>query len=451
MLVWPLRFEETIARFIRQHQLLDANERYLVALSGGADSVCLLLILIKLGYQVEAVHCNFHLRGEESNRDEDFVKALCKEKNVELHLVHFETNIYAATHQVSLEMAARELRYHYFEQLLADVGAAGVCVAHHQDDSVETILMNLVRGTGIHGLTGIKPRNGHVLRPLLCVSRNAIENWMAQVGQDYVTDSSNLKTDVVRNKVRLSLLPVLDQMAPSARASILKTAYRLQQAALVYDAYVGNALGRLQRQKDSICISELLNEPSPESILFEWLTPYGFTPSLIEQLSQSLATQSGREWTSATHQMTISKGCLVVERKQPPRPLLRLPETGVYIYDETAKICLEQHCGATLVKASHTACLDAEKVAFPLTLRPVQSGDRFRPYGMKGTQLVSDYLTNRRLSIFEKRRALVLCDAHDRILWLVGHRPAAPFCITDATTLTLTVRYEEVTKSTIKH
>ena len=438
-------FEETIARFICQHQLLDARERYLIALSGGADSVCLLLVLMKLGYQLEAVHCNFHLRGKESNRDEEFVKSLCESKGIKLHLIHFDTNTYAETHQVSIEMAARELRYRYFEQLRVDIGAAGICVAHHQDDSVETILMNLVRGTGIHGLTGIKPRNGHVLRPLLCVSRSHITDWLKQGGHDYVTDSSNLKADVMRNKVRLCLMPVLEQLAPSARASILKTARRLQQAALVYDAHVGNAISRLSQQH-GVSINELLSEPSPESLLFEWLTPYGFTPATIEQLSQSLTTaQSGREWTSPTHQITISKGQLVVERRQAARPILRIPETGTYIYDETEKIRLERHNGAILEKTPDTACLDADKVAFPLTLRPAQQGDRFQPYGMKGTQLVSNYLTNRHLSIFEKRRTLVLCDAQGRILWLVGHRPAAPFCITADTTHTLTIHQQHIT------
>ena len=432
-------FVETIARYIQQQQLLDTRERYLVALSGGADSVCLMLVLMKLGYQLEAVHCNFHLRGEESNRDEDFVKGLCESKGIELHLIHFDTETYARTHQVSIEMAARELRYRYFEQLRADIGAAGICVAHHQDDSVETILMNLVRGTGIHGLTGIKPRNGHVLRPLLCVSRTDIIDWLAHEGQPYVTDSSNLQANIVRNKVRLSLLPVLEQLAPSARSSILKTASRLQQATLVYDAHVGNALSRL-RQQDSICVTDLLSEPSPESILFEWLTPYGFTPAVIEQVSQSLPAQSGREWTSSTHQMTINRDRLIIEPKQPPRPTLRIPETGTYIYDETAKIRVARHSGIVLEKNPDVACLDAAKIVFPLTLRPIQPGDRFRPYGMKGTQLISDYLTNRRLSIFEKRRTLVLCDAQDRILWLVSHRPAAPFCITDSTTQTLMVQ-----------
>ena len=164
-----------VADFIGKHQLLSHDGLHLVALSGGADSVALLLILRRLGYRIEAAHCDFHLRGEESDRDEDFVKSLCKKLEIPLHVIHFDTEEYASIHQVSIEMAARDLRYGYFRQLCQDLGAASVCVAHHRDDAVETLLMNLLRGSGIHGLTGIRPKNGLIVRPLLCVSREEIE------------------------------------------------------------------------------------------------------------------------------------------------------------------------------------------------------------------------------------------------------------------------------------
>ena len=169
-----MRFLDRISDFIGKHQLLSRDGLHLVALSGGADSVALLRVLCHLGYRVEAAHCNFHLRGEESDRDEEFVKDLCQKLNIPLHLIHFETAEYASLHQVSIEMAARELRYGYFRQLRDDIGAETVCVAHHRDDAVETLLMNLLRGAGIHGLTGIRPRNGHIVRPLLGVSRQEI-------------------------------------------------------------------------------------------------------------------------------------------------------------------------------------------------------------------------------------------------------------------------------------
>lgn len=199
--------EKRVAAYIQKEGLLSRDGLHIVALSGGADSVALLLILHRLGYRIEAAHCNFHLRGEESNRDEAFVKSLCHEYRIPLHLIHFDTDIYASLHQVSIEMAARELRYRYFEQLCQDIGAETVCVAHHRDDAVETLLMNLLRGSGIHGLTGIRPKNGHIVRPLLCLSRHEVETFLQKTGQQYVNDSTNFVDDVVRNKVRLNVLP----------------------------------------------------------------------------------------------------------------------------------------------------------------------------------------------------------------------------------------------------
>ena len=208
--------------FIDREGLLTPEGLYIVALSGGADSVALLRILHHLGYRIEAAHCNFHLRGAESDRDETFVKSLCSSLNIPIHLIHFDTAEYASLHQVSIEMAARELRYGYFDQLCKDIGASAVCVAHHRDDAVETFLMNLLRGSGIHGLTGIRPRNGNVIRPLLCLSRDEIEQYLHSIGQDYVTDSTNLVDDVVRNKVRLNVLPLLKDINLRAAENIGK-------------------------------------------------------------------------------------------------------------------------------------------------------------------------------------------------------------------------------------
>lgn len=430
--------------FIERFQLLDVSKKYLVALSGGADSVCLLLMLKELGYHVEAVHCNFHLRGEESNRDESFVKQLCENQQVELHLIHFDTKAYAALHKVSIEMAARELRYHYFEQLRKDIGCAGICVAHHEDDSVETILMNLLRGTGLRGLSGIKPRNGYVLRPLLCISRKDIEQWLREKGQTYVTDSTNLETDFLRNKLRLEVLPLLNQVTSGATENILKTAQHISEATTVYEKSMKEALARLLIN-DSISLDCLMKEPSPESVLYEWLSPLGFSSVTIENISASLSDlHAGREWTSATHQLTVNRGQLMVEPIRVELPTLRIPETGVYIYNSTEKFRIKKENGKHIISDKQTACLDAAKLNFPLTIRPIKTGDRFQPYGMKGTRLVSDFLTDAHLSIFEKRRTLVVCDAQGEIIWLVEHRPDHRFCITDSTTDTVIISREKV-------
>ena len=206
-----------------------------------------------------------------------------------------------------------------------------------------------------------------------------------------------------------------------------------REATAVYDHYMHEALNRLI-DSNSIAISDLLHEPSPESLLHQWLSPLGFTSALIENIWQSVATsQSGAEWYSSTHQLTISRGKLIVEPKQAERPTLRIPETGVYIYDDNTKIRLS---------TPTIACLDAEKVKFPVILRPAEKGDRFTPYGMKGSKLISDYLTDLHLSVFEKRRTLVLCQSDGTILWLAGYRPDAHFCVTSSTHSTLIITLE---------
>ena len=435
---------QRIAAYIRKHRLMDTGKRYLVALSGGADSVCLLRALLMLGYRVEAVHCNFNLRGVESKRDEEFVRNICQILNVELHVIHFDTKTYAELHKVSIEMAARALRYGYFEQLRQDIGADDICVAHHADDSIETMLINLIRGTGLHGLTGIKPRNAHIIRPLLAVRRNDITAWLKSIGQDYVTDSTNLKPNVMRNKVRLQVLPLLRTLSPGIDGSILATAAHLTETERVYDAAVKASEERVVC-KNSVDIYTLLNEPSPESILHYWLKKYSFSSASIEEIAHSLNNpRTGSVWTSATHQLTIHRGRIILEPLQEDLPTLRMPETGNYVYRTRDIMIRLRLCeGGKVSKAPWTASLDASKIQFPLTLRPVQPGDRFLPYGMKGTRLVSDYLTDRHLSIFEKRRTLVLCDDQGRILWLVGHRTASPFCVTPSTSKTLVAVWEE--------
>ena len=411
-----------IANFIEREHLLKPGGRVIVAVSGGADSVCLLLVLRQLGYQVEAVHCNFQLRGEESLRDEEFVKSLCEKLGVNIHLIHFDTVVYAELHQVGIEMAARELRYNYFEQLRRDIGADEICVAHHQDDSAETVMMNLLRGTGLRGLTGIHPRQGHLVRPLLCVSRKEIEVWLAEQGQGYMIDSTNLSPFTTRNLIRLEVFPRIIQKWPSATENILKSARRVQEALRVYEESMKSAISRLVID-DSIAISELLREPSPESLLFEWLSPAGFLPVQIEQLAASLPdVASGRMWISATHELYVHQGKLHRAPVEACRPTLRLPETGTYVYDETTHFRVRLADKWTFDASEQSAVLDASKCRFPLTVRPIQSADRFQPLGMTGTKLVSDYLTDRHLSIREKRRQLVMTDATGQIIWLVGHR-----------------------------
>ena len=435
---------QKVSTYIAKHALLAADGLHLVALSGGADSVALLHILHALNYHIEATHCNFHLRGTESDRDEQFVKSLCEKFGIRLHLIHFDTNEYAKLHQVSIEMAARELRYKYFEQLRQDIGASSVCVAHHQNDSVETLLINLIRGAGIHGLTGIRPRNGSIIRPLLCVNRKEIENYLDSIGQDYVTDSTNLTADIVRNRLRLEVLPTLNQINPGAIDNISRTAQYLTEAERVYTEAVRGDIARYVSHTaeggEYVAKSNLNILPSPECFLHEWLNPYGFNRSQITQLLDCLdECNVGREFTSATHSLITTHDNIVLETKIEQIKPLRIPEEGRYVYTDGHSINIKETEDITISKAINCATLDASKVQFPLTLRHAQNGDRFNPFGMTGTKLLSDYLTDIHLSLHEKRRQLVVVDATGQIIWVVNRRTSNSCCITSNTSRVLSI------------
>ena len=424
--------KQKISDYISKHSLLSRDALHLVALSGGADSVALLRILRDLDYKIEAAHCNFHLRGAESDRDEAFVRQLCDSLGIKLHLIHFDTETYASVHQVSIEMAARELRYGFFRSLCKDIGAETVCVAHHRDDAVETFLMNLLRGSGIHGLTGIRPKNGPIVRPLLCVGRQDILDYLHSIGQDYVTDSTNLESIVLRNKLRLQVLPLLKQLNPKAVENIDKTANYLREAEKVYNAYfAGNP--------DRIPLDEILKQPSPECFLHEWLSPYGFNPSQIAQILDALTGESGREFLSATHTLLIDRSQLVLEPKLAEIKPLRIPEAGNYRFSPEILFSVKLTDDLSISKSEECATLDAANIQFPLTVRQVASGDAFCPFGMEGRKLVSDFLTDRKISLLEKRRQLVITAANGDIIWLVGQRTDHRYRITASTHQVLSI------------
>ena len=419
--------------YIRKHKLLNDNGLYIVALSGGADSVALLLLLDEMGYNIHAAHCNFHLRGEESDRDELFCESLCQQKSIPFHRVHFDTLTYAETHKVSVEMAARELRYHYFEELRSDIGATGVCVAHHQDDSVETVLLNLIRGTGLRGLTGIQCRNGHILRPLLCVSRKEIESYLQTKDQDYVIDSTNLEDDMLRNKVRLRVIPLLQELNPAVTENILRTSENLTEAQGILDSIVS-----LYKNSKSLDLNELKKYGSSEFILFEWLKDYGFNGV---QVKEAMGAETGSIFTSSLgYDLLVDRGRFVVEPTLKSLKPLSIPEEGTYVLDEETKISVKK-VPVWVSREEHVATLDASKVHFPLTIRRVEKGDKMVPYGMRGHRLLSDIMTDRKMTLFEKRRQIVVVDAKGIIVWLAGIRISDLCQIDDTTTEVVEIHY----------
>lgn len=430
-----------IKDYIRTHGLLQAGERVLVALSGGADSVCLLLVLEELGYPTVAAHCNFQLRGDESERDEQFVRKLCAEKGISLHATRFDTTAYAKEQGISIEMAARELRYHYFHELLPETGCRSICVAHHGDDNIETMLINLLRGTGIKGLCGMQPRNGHVVRPLLCCTQAEILQFMQERGQAYMTDSSNLSTDYLRNKIRLQLLPLLTEIAPSARETLAATISNLREELKVYEWCVGRMEEECSYVDDDgvlhISKEGLLRSPSPLSLLHESLRGCGFNHTQLRQILAGM-DNTGRRFHTQQFQLVIDRDYLLVSGREADAPAdmtLRLDGGSGSVtlpYGQQLNYRVLHAKGMNLRKDRSHAYLDMKKLKDDLHIRLAQRGDSLIPFGMKGRKLVSDLLTDMKIPSLEKERQLVLT-CGEKIAWVIGRRASEEFRIDTST------------------
>ncbi|MBQ8221363.1 MAG: tRNA lysidine(34) synthetase TilS [Bacteroidaceae bacterium] len=427
--------EKRVENFIKEHQLLPANAHVLVAISGGADSVALLRMLIKLGFSCHAVHCNFHLRGEESDRDERFVRNLCQGMNIGLDVIHFDTQAYANEHHLSIEMAARELRYREFERIRRDKDLDAIAVAHHQDDAVETLLLNLIRGAGINGLTGMRVRNGHVVRPLLCLTQEEIHHYLTHIGQDYVTDSTNLTDAYSRNKIRLKLLPLMQEINPNAAENIAQAATHLAEAATIYNKAIADNNKRIiSVQADGITISidTLLSTDAPKAQLFEILKPYGFNSAQVNDIFKSLSSESGRMFHASSHTLLRDRKHLILRNNPTGDPVTThttLPSEGTIKLPDgtTLKISRIVPTETWEVPRNNNICvLDASRLSQPLIVRHPQEGDRIRPFGMRGSKLLSDLYTDLKLSRMEKQQQWVLC--HDnRIVWAIGLRTSELF------------------------
>ena len=422
--------------YIKSHQLLYPGEKVIVGLSGGADSVVLLYLLKKAGFECIAAHCNFHLRGAESDRDEKFVFQLTMEWNIPLQKADFETASIASDRGISVEMAARELRYAWFEELRKDLQAKAIAVAHHEDDNVETLLINLIRGTGIKGLTGMRPKNGSVIRPLLAFSRVEIMNFIAENRLDYITDSTNLEADFVRNRLRLQVLPQLQMINPAVKDSILQTMDNLNEAWNVYRDAIDKAKEEVFcRSRNSISIPRLISFASPEALLFEILKDYHFNPDVVRDIYRALTAQSGKEFFSSTHRLVKDRDALLL------LPLTRPLEEEFWIYEndclthspiEIKIIRKEKEPDFEIEKDRETACLDADLLEFPLKLRKWKEGDRFKPLGMNQFQKLSDFFNNQKFSKPQKEDTWLLTSG-DEIIWIVGQRVDNRYKVTDRT------------------
>ena len=398
--------KEKVRKYIQTNQIFSQDGLILVGVSGGADSVALLLILKSLGYQVQALHCNFHLRQKESDRDERFVSELCRKNNIPLLIKHFNTKEYAARNNVSIEMAARDLRYNWFYDVLTDNNAQSIAVAHHRNDQAETLLLNLIRGTGIRGLAGMYPIRNQIARPLLCVTRDEILAYLNEIKQDFVTDSTNLEREATRNKVRLDILPQMAEINPSIVNTLSETCSILMSSLPFYEKKVEEELNRVKHNDTEVSIPQLQECENTDVLIYEWLKDKGFTTSQHREIAESLESTSGKIWESKAYRLLKDRDRLILQEKKEK-------VSGPQIIQEQVDSITET--GPDL------AYFDSDKIVAPITYRTAKEGDWFIPFGMEGKKLISDYLTDIKATRFEKENQLLALCGED-IIWVVGHR-----------------------------
>lgn len=432
--------------FIAHHNLLSKDTKVVVGVSGGADSVALLHLLHMCGYTCIVAHCNFNLREDESDRDEQFVAELAKRWNLPFESISFDTEKTAAERKISIEMAARELRYEWFESLRKKHHAEAIAVGHHRDDNVETVLLNLIRGTGIRGLSGILPKNGHIVRPLLAISREEIDSYLKAHNLEHITDSTNAENYYLRNKIRNELIPMLSQFNPSVREAIERTAENLHQVEEIYFAEIGKQRQRLLKQSDNIFtinINELKQHPQSITILYELLHPFGFNTSTCQSITESLSGISGKRFYSNEYQLLKDRDVLIISKQTATsgdRFMITEQENTISSPFVMTIESIEK-TDFQLSNNKNCAQLDASGISFPLTLRRWQQGDIFQPLGLNGKKKVSDLFTDLKYSVLQKEEAWILC-SNDRIIWVVGERIDHRYRVTEKTgkILVLTIK-----------
>ncbi|MEE0871189.1 MAG: tRNA lysidine(34) synthetase TilS [Bacteroidaceae bacterium] len=433
---------------------LSPDKLYLIALSGGADSIALALMMKEQHLNVLALHCNFHLRGEESDRDEQFVRDFCHKHAIPLEVCHFDTLASAREHKTSIEMEARDLRYRWFAQRAQALDAEAICVAHHKDDQAETLLLNLIRGTGLKGLAAMHPErtvNGlRILRPLLDTTKEEILNYLSHMEQDYVTDSTNLERDALRNRIRLDLMPMLRQLNPNITDCLARTAHNVRMEldsdseesryhrwlaqlgfsrSQILDIYAHCENGKRKTENGKLRVSE-----NRSKVYFDYAEREQIQDDKVElkpsphRSPLTVHRSSGLTWHSATHTLLLDRGELILQENAQTNN-----SSAFHLQVEELPTGTVPAAKDFLNKAQ--AFVDADSIKGELTLRPMRQGDRFRPYGMKqGSKLLSDFLTDRKVSLLDKQAQLVATDsATNAIIWVVGREIDHRYRITPTT------------------
>ncbi len=432
-----------------ENQLTFLSEsKILIAISGGQDSVVLTHLCKSLNLNITLAHCNFKLRGDESDADENFVVNLAQELDIEVFLESFDTKTYAENEKLSIQMAARELRYHWFESLLKDLKYDYVLTAHHADDQIETILINLTRGSGLKGLTGIPEINDYIIRPLLPFSKEELESYAKNNKLNWREDSSNASEVYLRNKLRHRIVPILKEMSPDLVSSFNKTISNLKDSASIIDDKIvdfkSKAIADIEENQIKFKISKFKKTNHPKAYLFELLSPYGFTE--WNDILNLLEAQSGKYLLSGTHRIVKDRKHLILTRlthSEESEHSFYIGETekqiefdnGILVFDD-ANVLNES--------SKATVFVDKEKLKFPMLLRKWQKGDVFYPLGMQGKKKLSKYFKDEKYSLVDKENAWVLT-SDDNLVWIVNKRGDNRYKVTEDTKHILKISFQKKT------
>ena len=436
---------EQFRKYIASNHLINKGDRILVALSGGVDSMVLAELLRREGYDITFAHCNFHLRGKESDGDEQFVREYAERVGVKLLVKQFDTLQFVENNKVSVEMAARELRYTWFDELV-NSDFDKLALAHHADDQIETFFINLLRGSGIKGLKAMQPCNGKYIRPMLWASREEIKKFAIENGIQWREDSTNGDTVYLRNKIRHDLMPVFDNIKPESREKILESVNNLASENQLYRELLQEKISQIETVNGVLHSVNKRHFDRPQGVekssaniklqlLFEWIRSFGFSYSQCESIFAALDGDPGKEFYSNDYQLVVEKETIEIFPKA-INALNAFNALKVEKFEKTPNFSLQ-------TSNSNIAQLDYDTLKLPLKTRFWQQGDRFRPLGMHGTKLVSDFFNDNNFTTFQKKTTPILVDANDQIVWIVGHRIDDRFKITEKTKTIYEIKCEK--------
>lgn len=424
---------EKFNSYYRKNDLFGRSDKILLTVSGGKDSVFMTHLFLQERINVGIAHCNFKLRGDDADKDEQFVRDLANQYDIPFYTINFKTRDYADENRISIQMAARELRYNWFEQIRKENNYRYTATAHHKNDVAETMLFNLIKGTGLAGLHGIKNKNGNIIRPLLCFNSADIDGYLKENNISFREDLSNSDTKYARNAIRHTIIPKLEKINPALVETLNTTANQfLDDEKIIADKITEEIKRLFVKEGDGFKIKiEALKKLNPlKSYLFYFLRDVGFNSSDVSDIINSFDNQSGKTFYSSTHQIVKDREYLILNEIG-TNSIKNVEINSI----EDFPFGYELKCSTddfNIKKLAQYAYLDADKIQFPMILRTWEKGDTFQPFGMKGLKKVSDFLIDNKVSVFDKRSVRVL-ELNGEILWVVGKRIDDKFKITSST------------------